>query len=115
MDVFALPPETKRDVVNAKPRGIEQFRVGDDGLTVSVIFHHGSWEGFDRVEWRENDDSVTITVFVGTYREIAERQAAGQELRFTLQAIYRRAVVTLDSELGSRRIIDGSTRAQLED
>jgi hypothetical protein len=80
--------------------------VADDKL--EVTFYNGVPEcyGVDRVEVEETDAEVTVTVFTGSLP--LDGEVACIEI-----AVLQAVAVTLDSPLGDRPLLDGSTGSEV--
>jgi hypothetical protein len=90
-------------MANVRPRPFDSATVGDDGVTVTIDFVSGvePCSVLDHIDVDETDDTVTITLFEGN------DPTAGDVACIEI-GVYKRAVITLDSPLGDRTIVDGA-------
>ena len=90
------------------PRQCQRLGLSEDLRTVVAVVSHGVWEGVHHVEAREGDDEVVVTAYVGTLRDIAERQARGEAMNFVMTSVLRPFRVELTTPLGDRSLRDGA-------
>jgi hypothetical protein len=86
--------------VHARP--FDHATVGDDGVTVKIDFVSGvePCSVLDHVDVTYGADTVAITLFEGYDPD------AGQVACIDI-GVFKRVIVTLDQQLGDRRIVDG--------
>jgi hypothetical protein len=82
-----------------RPAAITQVRVHPDGRTLSVQARHRRHETVERVEVEQTDDTVALTVLVGTADDDVRAQYVSLAVAFTWIDAF------LDRPVGDRRII----------
>lgn len=106
-----LPMLIEGDLTIPSPeprRGRRLLLADNDPQTVIAVVSHGVWQGLHHVEAHESDDEVVVTAYVGTLRNIADRQANGEELTFVMKGVLRPIRITLAAPLGGRALRDGA-------
>lgn len=82
------------------PAELLRVSVAPDGHTLSVKVRHKPYEQIDRVDAKETDDTVELTVWVGSSADDARRRYV------TLAEAFSTATVVLDQPLGTRSVVE---------
>ena len=91
--------EPEEGLVDVRARPFDRHRAR--GRDVSLLYHSGLGEcyGLDRVDVVERERKVVLTIFEGRH---PEAQVCAEI------AVEARSIVTLESPLGDRKLVDGS-------
>jgi hypothetical protein len=98
-----------RGMANARPAAIDRVSFEGDRSKLRVLYWNGVEDcyGLHRVEQKWGKDSVVITVFTGSKPLPANTACIDI-------AVSAATIVTLQQELGNRKVIDGSTNQQVQ-
>jgi hypothetical protein len=100
-DVSVVPTPSSRELVDVHPSElIEATTVSEDGREVLLNVRHKPYEQIDHVDVKETENTVELTVWVGSANEDARRHYV------TFQVAFSTAEVVLERPLASRQIVD---------
>jgi hypothetical protein len=99
-DALGMTGPTARELVGLRRAEVVDATVASDSRTLSLKVRHKPYEVVDRVEAKESDDFVEVTVWVGSAHDDARRHYV------TLEEAFSVATTVLDQPLGTRRVID---------